>query len=155
MFTAVTINVEGDRFIGKPIVCDADFVPCIGRIGRYAEACGLYVYVTSSLRDNTNVAGAIVDPARSSNHLVGHAIDFNLVRMAENGKDVEDWFNSKALAAEELDPDVEAFLDMVRDDEGLRWGGDFNTPDVVHIDDGLNLRNPDSWLEKWESRGLK
>jgi len=27
----------------------------------------------------------------------------------------------------------------------LRWGGDFDVRDVVHIDDGLNIDNPTKW----------
>ena len=48
---------------------------------------------------------------------------------------------------------VRDFIRLVRDDPKLRWGGDFSTPDVVHIDDELNLKHPDVWTAKFESRG--
>jgi len=35
----------------------------------------------------------------------------------------------------------------------LRWGGDFNKEDPVHIDDELNRRNPHRWDRKLASRG--
>lgn len=152
-FSIVKIDVEGDRFVGHAIRCDADFVPKLVRVGHYAEECGLYVHVTSSLRNSIDVPGAIVDPAKLSNHLVGHAIDMNLVRLGDRGE-VIDFYNSTAFRLEVLDPDVKRFFDMIRADKDLRYGGDFRKPDVVHIDDGLNINEPEVWLAKYESRLL-
>jgi hypothetical protein len=46
---------------------------------------------------------------------------------------------------------VREFIQKVRDAPGLRWGGDFNPEDPVHIDDGLNLTDPDRWQSKFDS----
>ena len=67
---------------------------------------------------------------------MGHAIDMNLIEGS-------DWCNSKCL----VDPlenykGVRCFLSQIQRDETLRWGGDFTVKDVVHIDDGLNYRDP-------------
>lgn len=96
------------------------------------------MYVTSSFRKSGQViGGAIVVPAKRSNHYVGHAIDMNLI---ENGV----WCNSRCPKSDDLDRHigVKCFIEKIRNDPSLRWGGDFTVRDVVHIDDGVNLRNP-------------
>lgn len=137
-----------DRFEGKPAIVDADFVPHLDRIAGFAKACKLKVHVTSSLRDPEGaVRNAIVTPAKGSNHFVGHAIDMNL--RADDGT----FYNSRKLKKLSAQPKaVRDFIGMVRDDPELRWGGDFTTPDVVHIDDGLNVRSPEVWQSKFDSR---
>jgi hypothetical protein len=62
-----------------------------------------------------------------------------------------DFFNSKKLALANLPnlpAEVRRFIQKIRDDPDLRWGGDFRPEDPVHIDDGLN--NID--LARWESK---
>lgn len=142
-------SYQNDRFIGNVATVDADLVPHLDRIARFAEECELKVFVTSSLRDpRGGISNAIVTPAKGSNHFVGHAIDMNL--QLDSG----DFFNSSKLKKLADQPrNVRDFIKKVQDDPELRWGGDFRTPDVVHIDDGLNLRQPDVWKAKFESRG--
>lgn len=139
---------RNERFIGSAAIVDVDFVPALDRIAGFAKKCKLKVFVTSSSRDPDGaVANAIVTPAKGSNHFVGHAIDMNL-RMDDGA-----FFNSSKLKKLSKQPKtVRAFIEMVRKDEGLRWGGDFRTPDVVHIDDGLNVNSPAVWKAKFESR---
>ena len=128
---------------------DTDFIPHLDRLNQYALDCGVDIYVTSSTREpGRKVSGKIVPQAGRSNHLVGHAIDMNL--QLDSG----DFFNSSKLKKLADQPrSVRDFIKKVQDDPELRWGGDFRTPDVVHIDDGLNLRQPDVWQAKFESRG--
>lgn len=137
-----------ERFIGKQVTADRDFFQPLDRVAGFAAQTRLFVHVTSSTRDpGGQVNGAIVKPASRSNHLVGHAIDFNL--QSEAGS----LFDSSKLKDLANQPaDVRRFIQLVRDDSGLRWGGDFSTPDVVHIDDGLNRRDPDLWDDKLASR---
>jgi len=40
---------------------------------------------------------------------------------------------------------VKNFIDDIRNDTLMRWGGDFETEDPVHVDDGQNIRDPDQW----------
>lgn len=134
---------NGNNFTGSQVVADILFVPLLKRIDAFAGAHSLQVHVTSSLRTSTVVPGAIVDPATSSNHLIGHAIDMNLRYVTENGTST--LCNSACLGGDTLPTAISAFLGDIRSDSDLRWGGDFNTPDVVHIDDGLNLSDPEAW----------
>jgi hypothetical protein len=94
------------------------------------------------------VSGAIVPPASRSNHLVGHAIDMNL-------KSSSGFFNSSKLKKSNfanLPGEIKKLIELIRDDEVLRWGGDFNPEDPVHIDDKLNHRNRERWDAKLASR---
>ena len=95
-------------------------------------------------RQGVAVGNSIVPPASRSNHLIGHAIDMNLKL---DGK----FFNSSALRKSSLRQQPKAiqnFIKAIRGDSILRWGGDFTAQDPVHIDDGLNLREPIVWDEK-------
>lgn len=132
---------EGSRFRGKPCRIDIDFVPALEKINAYAEQAGVFIHVTSAFRTSSNVKGAIVKPATRSNHMAGHAIDMNVIYDNKNA-------NSSMLAKYPNVPaPVKQFLKSVIDDEGLRWGGLFNTKDPVHIDDGLN-----GDIAKWDKR---
>ena len=147
-----TIEVyTNDRFQGgREISADRDFFPHLDRINDYAEETDVFIHVTSSAREpDREVSGAIVTPASRSNHMVGHAIDMNI-------KTAAGFFNSRALAKARFDAlpaNVKRFIDLIREDEVLRWGGDFRKEDPVHIDDMLNRRRPDIWDSKLASRG--
>ncbi len=137
------------QFIGRELRADVDFAPHLDRLNQIAQDCGVKIYVTSSAREpDRGVAGAIVTPAARSNHLVGHAIDMNL-------QSASGFFNSRKLKRSNFDNlpvEIRDFLNRVRADEVLRWGGDFNREDPVHIDDNLNRRNPARWDLKLASR---
>lgn len=137
------------QFIGEKLLADRDFFPGLDRLNRYASDCGVEIYVTSSTRQpGRTVRNAIVKPASRSNHLVGHAIDMNL--QSKNG-----FFNSQKLKKSNfsrLPKEIRDFIGLVRTDPELRWGGDFNNEDPVHIDDSLNHRDRDLWDSKFASR---
>lgn len=133
----------GSQFAGKKLIADKEFVPALERINEYAKKHKVQVYITSSFRTTTVVEGAIVKPAKYSNHLIGHAIDMNV--MYDNGQ----LCNSTCLANENLPAPVAGFIDEIRNDNTLRWGGDFNQRDVVHIDDGMNS-DMEAWNQRYE-----
>lgn len=137
------------QFIGKELYADTDFMPHLDRLNQYASDCGVKIYVTSSAREpGRKVSGAIVKPASRSNHLVGHAIDMNL-------QSASGFFNSRKLKRSKfrkLPKEIKGLLKLIRDDEVLRWGGDFSKEDPVHIDDSLNHRDPGRWDSKLASR---
>ncbi|MDF1695115.1 MAG: peptidoglycan-binding protein [Saprospiraceae bacterium] len=138
------ILYQGTRFVGNPCRADVQFKPMLEKINTYAEQAQVFIYVTSSFRTTTNVAGAIVTPATRSNHLAGHGIDMN-IKYGNGG-----FANSKVLTKY---PDVPApvrqFLTSIIDDPALRWGGNFSEKDPVHIDDGLNQNGP-AWDKRYE-----
>jgi len=124
---------EASRFRGQPCRVDAQFVQALNKVNAHAEKAGVFVFVTSSFRTSSNVAGAIVKPATRSNHMAGHAIDMNVI-----------YGNGKSANSRELDKypavaePVRLFIKSIIDDPGLRWGGNFQDKDSVHIDDNLN-----------------
>jgi len=134
---------EGSRFQGKPCRVDIEFVPALEKINTYAEQADVFIHVTSAFRTSSNVAGAIVKPATRSNHMAGHAIDMNVIYDNKTKS-----ANSVMLGKYPNVPEpVKRFIKSIIDDKGLRWGGQFNTKDPVHIDDGLN-----GDMAKWDKR---
>ena len=143
---AIIEPYSNTQFIGEPIRACRDFSPALDKLNDLARSRVVQVHVTSSFRDAGQVlAGTVVDPARASNHLVGHAIDLNL-------RSASGFFNSSRLRRANhpsLPDEIRGFLQDVRQ-AGLRWGGDFDPEDPVHIDDGLNVRDRDLWKAKFD-----
>jgi len=143
------VTFSDDRFIGDPAKVDQDFIPSLQRVAQYAEECDLKVWVTSSIRQlNNQIQGAIVKPASHSCHHIGHAIDMNVFY---NDK----LYNSQKLRKinhQNLPKKVVEFFDLIRADNVLRWGGDFNTEDPVHIDDNFYNKQELMYLAKLDSR---
>ena len=133
------IEYSHSALVGKPCIIEEGFIVAMDRLCYYAIECGLKIYIVSSYRNSTVVDGAIVQPATLSNHLIGHAIDANLV-------DGKDFWNSKKLEGE-LTGNVKKFIEAIEKDTVLRWGGRFTEKDVVHFDDSLNIRDIAKWHE--------
>lgn len=135
---------KSPRFKGKLVLADVEFFDSLQRIEQFAASDNLELFVTSSARlQGAPIGGAIVPPASRSNHLVGHAIDMNLLFKGQ-------LFNGAALDNSNfnnLPASIQTFIQNIRNDPTLRWGGDFNDP--VHIDDGLNLAQPLTWDAKY------
>lgn len=140
------VAFKGSQFVGKVTLVDSDFVPALEKVNKLAKDGGIKVHVTSATRQQgAAVGGAIVMPASRSNHLIGHAIDMNLVK---DGK----FFNSDALFKKNKSKwpaAVKNFIEGIRKDKGLRWGGDFGRQDPVHIDDAFNIKDPLGWEKKF------
>jgi hypothetical protein len=112
------------------------------KIAAAAGQTNVRLIVTSSARSSPNVKNAIrgVVPAKRSNHMAGHAIDFKV----RHQRGVCDAICLRDLSR--APGEVREFVLKVKA-HGLRWGGDFaGQPDPIHFDDGLNL--PDG-NEKW------
>ena len=71
-------------------------------------------------------SGAVVAPATRSQHLVGHAVDLNIVVGAAV-------ITSGLLNSPKAPKEATAFVDAVKK-QGLRWGGDFRAADPPHFD---------------------
>ncbi|MCB9361035.1 MAG: M15 family metallopeptidase [Flavobacteriales bacterium] len=136
---------KASHFVGKTITADKDFIPALNRINAYAEKNDIKIHITSSFRKTAIVRGAIVTPAKMSNHMIGHAIDMNI----RYGDNYSKWCNSNCLAQSYLPEPIANFIQDIRNDEQLRWGGDFRKRDTVHIDDHYN-KDPEKWRLKYE-----
>lgn len=145
-FTSETTSVEIVPFehprmsSERPIRIEVGFRNAMTNIAATAEQCDVQVYVTSSLRrPGERVDNAIVTPAKLSNHHIGHAIDVNIVHDGI-------WYNSRRLRTyPDLPRAIKKFIDNIRHEHKLRWGGMFRAPDPVHIDDNLNHEKPEQF----------
>ena len=126
-------NFKGDCTI------DEDFEPTLIKMNAIAQKFNITVQVNSSFRIDANVKGGIVTPATHSNHMIGHAIDCNLVQGGA-------FYNSARMQTDK--GVVRQFINEVKV-AGMRWGGDFGKPDPVHFDDGLNIKDMAAWTAKF------
>jgi hypothetical protein len=122
-------------FKGKLIICHKDFSTYLDKMADHASGLGIEIIVTSSYRESIKVNGAIVKPSTRSNHMIGHAIDCNL----KIGNKV---WNSESLKTP--DTTIRSFIQLCKAD-GIRWGGDFKTPDTVHFDVPINIESVVKW----------
>ncbi len=128
-------NFAGDCTI------DDDFEPVANKINEIAQKYNITVHINSSFRPDTNVKGAIVKPATHSNHMIGHAIDCNLM------------FEGKLYNSALMQTDTGVIRQFINElkANGIRWGGDFDKPDPVHFDDGLNIKDMLAWTTKYNT----
>lgn len=138
------VMYQGSEFHGSyGARVDRAFLPVIKRINEIAGKAGVKIIISgpnaASFRpEGTVVQGAIVKPAARSNHKVGHAIDMNLWIPSKSKR-----YNSAALALSaraNWDPEVAEFFRLIKAEGSIRWGGEFSTPDPVHLDDGINSK---------------
>lgn len=121
---------------GEILVHD-DFADAVsGTMNDQAKKADVILSITQAFRrHNVPPSGAVVPPATKSQHLVGHALDVNIV----DGSTV----NTAAMFNADTETDnADTFVDAVKG-EGLRWGGDFSTTDPVHFDDRLDPAGED------------
>jgi hypothetical protein len=142
----VDATCDSCRGFGGGINVDVQFSASMNTICGCAGDNDLTISVTNAFRDpGPAVPGAIVPPAANSNHHAGHAIDFNLLYTDASG--TQQTCGSGCLGGAGRPQSVTDFIQCVKD-AGLRWGGDFNTPDPIHIDDGLNVENRTEWEQR-------
>ncbi len=145
--------------LGRQILVHKDFYPVLAMLDSLAKENKVTILVTSSYRKpGQKLSKKVVRPATTSNHLAGHAIDINVKMGFKN-------FESSDLKKENLNNlplPVKRFIQAIRKKTQVRWGGDFNTPDPVHIDSPLNKKNPALWrkyhndcLDDWTKAEFK
>jgi len=121
------------------LLLNSDFADELDLLVEEAEKLGITLYINSGFRkDSSHLQGAIVPPAKMSNHFVGCAIDCNMIQKGV-------FYNSEMMATEKSDEII--LLIKKWQEMGNRWGGHFATIDSVHFDNGLNVKNPDKWNE--------
>lgn len=114
--TRIALNTSADWFTRL----HKTFGPKVVQLLAYAQKKGYTVTITSALR-----------PGDNGFHGKGGAIDINLA------KDGQVWGLRVGQTSKQAweDTGLPAYARSI----GLRWGGDFSTPDVVHFDIGATL----------------
>ncbi len=140
------IEYRGERikgYRGRQILINREFLNIMKQVELYAEKNDIILVITQSYRPpQKKLKNTVVKPASNSNHLAGHAIDFNPVcrhKLYES----KDMMQDKRL---DLPEEVKQFIKDIQADKEMRWGGDFKTEDPIHIDDRLNRKD----IKKWE-----
>ncbi len=135
------VSFKASHFRGDCFV-DEDFVPYLKKMNEVLKRFNFTWIVTSSFRRTDKVKNPIVKPAKRSNHMIGNAIDGNLI---DNETGI--LYNSKKMGDGVGEDDVVcAAIDV---ETGLRWGDTFNVPDSVHFDVEINISNPKLWEQKY------
>lgn len=134
-----TDNIHGaldSHGVEKIVMVEASFFSYMVAMDASAKRYGIVVKVNQAVRyEGVKVNGAIVKPASHSCHLVGHAIDCNLLYKKR-------LYNSLDLQIP--NGEIRQFIDECKHN-GLRWGGDFTPQDTVHFDSDLFHKNPVLW----------
>ena len=121
---------------GDEIVVNAGFVSGMDALDRIAADLGLRLHLNQTFRlENVPVAGAVVPPATKSQHLIGQAVDLNIV----DGPTV---VTAQMFRAHTAPPRAVQFVSAAKQ-AGLRWGGDFNPDDPVHFDRRIDSASED------------
>jgi len=132
-------NIElGPSFkvIGKPVTSNGEFVvskavvKMIKLMNKTAKSLKITIKVNQVLRvHGVKVTGSVVPPATKSQHLIGHAIDCNIV-------DGGNWNTSKNFSKKQQTDNAKKFIKKMKENS-YRWGGYFSKTDTPHFDKQL------------------
>jgi hypothetical protein len=127
---------------GRQILIHKSFERYVKKIDAYADKHDILLLVNQAFRYEEHRLGrTVVKPARLSNHQAGFAIDFNIQYNGEMY--FADDLHKKNLYR--LPTSVQKFISQIQKDKVLRWGGDFQPSDPIHIDVPLNIMNVEEW----------
>ncbi len=113
--------LEGEMVISKGALA------LIKNINSFAKNKSITIKINQTFRENKlKVTGAVVSPAQKSQHLIGHALDCNIV-------DGDNWNNSTTFKNKEETDNAKGLISAMKNLE-YRWGGDFTPIDTPHFD---------------------
>jgi hypothetical protein len=135
-------HIKGFR--GRQILINKSFKTYMAKIEEFAGKNGLKLIVTHCYRplNEPSLRGTIVAPANYSNHHAGFAVDFNIKYQGL----IYNSYHLKKSNLISLPEGIQVFINEVRNDAELRWGGDFHIEDPIHVDYPINSKNFDKWL---------
>lgn len=112
---------------GDEVLVNAGFAVGLDSLDRAAAGAGVRLHLNQTYRrQDVPPTGAVVPPATRSQHLIGQAVDLNVIDGATVVTSAMFLRNTATQSA----------LAVVRAarNAGLRWGGDFTQKDPVHFD---------------------
>ena len=135
-------NIQG--LYGRQILINKEFKNDLEQIDKYAISNDIELIINQSYRsEDQTINRKIVRPAKQSNHLAGFAIDFNI-----KSKGIKYYANDLRRSNLKILPDnIQDFINDIRQNKDLRWGGDFQNEDPIHIDNPINLKSKKKWIE--------
>jgi peptidoglycan hydrolase-like protein with peptidoglycan-binding domain len=124
-------KIDNPTIGNDDLIVDAGFLAHLAALNAAAAGAHVKLLINQAFRiAGAPVGGAVVTPATKSQHLIGRAIDCNILDGAK-------LINSDAFKHGTQTAAAKAFVNAAKA-AGLRWGGDFGTPDFVHFDDFVN-----------------
>ena len=129
----VVINDESGKIKGESsILIDHTIFEDVKQIFDAAVETNTPIHINSSFRTNKKQEDVVADPKSTtpaapgtSGHNAGLALDFNVYKDNDTSKGLEAGNTSLTTTS--------SFITKVKD-KGWRYGGDFTSPDKVHID---------------------
>lgn len=126
-FQRGTLSSVRSDIKNSEMVLDAAFASGLAALNAAAKSNSVKISVNQVFRvQGAVVSGAVVQPATKSQHLIGHAIDTNMV----DGATVLTSASFKAGTETDV---VKKFISDAKA-AGLRWGGDFGKKDSTSYD---------------------
>jgi len=121
------------KHIGEPVVAATEFViskaavAMVMLMNSTAKQLNITIRINQSFRLlGSKVPDAVVTPAKKSQHLIGHAIDCNIVD-GDHWNTFDDFKQNKQTA------NAKNFIQAMKQGH-FRWGGDFTHVDTPHFD---------------------
>lgn len=109
------------------IVVSSGALQLLKDMNKQAKSKGVKIKINQAFRvHGVKVTGAVVTPATKSQHLIGHAIDCNIV-------DGGNWNNSLSFKTNKATDNAKKLIKELKN-SGYRWGGDFSKADSPHFD---------------------
>jgi len=145
LFSQQLTLVRPKRFY-QDVVVDIEFANYIKFMGECADKHNLDIFVTGGgfRKEGASLTNTVVEPAKFSNHFVGHAIDINI------NYNRKSYNNTELGNFSTLPQPIKDFINECKK-YGIRWGGDFTKDkDPVHFDSNLYLKNPSKWKKLYD-----
>jgi hypothetical protein len=123
--TFTTLSYPGAK--DDEVLANQGFVTGLDSLNSAAAGASVRLHLNQTYRrQDVPPSGAVVPPATRSQHLIGQAVDLNIVDGATVVSSAM-FLNNTATSA------AVALVQAARN-TGLRWGGDFSQRDPVHFD---------------------
>jgi uncharacterized protein YcbK (DUF882 family) len=120
-------KTSSSKILKNEMVISKSALELVTNINSKAKNKKITIKINQAFRENKiKVSGAVVTPAKKSQHLIGHALDCNIV-------DGNNWNNSTAFK-NKTETDKAKELITILKGLNYRWGGDFIPVDTPHFD---------------------
>jgi D-alanyl-D-alanine carboxypeptidase len=127
-FTAEFKHIDNPTVEADDMLVDATFIDSLKALHKAAEDAQVKLAIIQAFRvEGAPVTETVVTPASKSQHLIGHAIDCNIL-------DGDKRINSETFKRGRQTAAANKFVEGAKKAD-LRWGGDFSKRDFVHFDD--------------------
>ncbi|PCK08994.1 MAG: hypothetical protein COA42_06160 [Alteromonadaceae bacterium] len=124
-------KIASTSVLENEIIISSGALQLLKDLNSQAKAKKVTIKINQAFRvHGVKVTGAVVPPASKSQHLIGHAIDCNIV-------DGDNWNNIKTFKNNKASDNAKKLIKKLKE-LSYRWGGDFTKVDTPHFDKKLS-----------------